>query len=61
MTHAQTLVLTEPQAACLIALRRRKDSQPKVAIEAKLALAKTATALRALARLGLAEDDQTKR
>ena len=61
MSHAQNLVLTESQAACLIALRGRTDSQPKIAIEAKLALAKTATALRALARLGLAEDDQTKR
>jgi Mn-dependent DtxR family transcriptional regulator len=61
MSNAGNLVLTESQAACLIALRHREDSQPKVAIEAKLALAKTATALRALARLGLAEDDQTKK
>jgi hypothetical protein len=57
MSHAKNLVLTESQAACLSALRRRTDSPPKIAIEAKLALAKTATALRALARFGPTEDD----
>jgi hypothetical protein len=58
MSAARNLAFTESQA---IALRYREDSQPKVAIETKLAPAKTATALRALARLRLAEHDQTKR
>jgi DNA-binding MarR family transcriptional regulator len=61
MPKAKNLLLTQPQAACLIALRRDQESQPKIAIEAKLVLSKTATALRALARLGLAEHDQAKR
>ena len=61
MPKAGNLLLTQPQAACLIALRHGKDSQPKIAIAAKLALAKTAAALRILARLGLAEHDQAKR
>jgi predicted transcriptional regulator len=55
------LLLTESQAACLIALRQREDSQPKIAIEAKLDLKKTAAALRELARLGLAKQGQTKK
>jgi hypothetical protein len=54
------LVLTQSQAACLIALRVHKESQPQIAIEAKLALAKTAAVLRSLARLGLAHQGQTK-
>jgi DNA-binding IclR family transcriptional regulator len=58
---ARNLLLTQSQAACLIALRHHKESQPKIAIEAKLALAKTATALRTLARLGLAKHDEAKR
>jgi hypothetical protein len=58
---AQSLLLTESQAACLIALRRRKDSQPKIAIEAKLDLKKTSTALHALTSLGLAKQAQTKK
>jgi len=58
---ATKLVLTEPQAACLAALRHCKETQPKIAIEAKLALAKAAAALRILARLGLAEHDQVKK
>ena len=58
---ARNLLLTQSQAACLIALRHRKESQPKIALEAKLALAKTATALRTLAELGLAKHDKTKR
>jgi len=61
MSDARNLILTESQAACLIALRHCKDSQSTIAIEAKLDLAKTATALRALARLGLAGHDQIKR
>jgi Mn-dependent DtxR family transcriptional regulator len=60
MFDARNFILTESQAACLIALRHCKDSQSTVAIEAKLDLAKTATALRALARLGLAGHDQKR-
>jgi DNA-binding IclR family transcriptional regulator len=55
------LILTQPQAACLIALRHGKESQPQIAIGAKLALGKTATALRTLAQLGLAERDEARR
>jgi predicted transcriptional regulator len=58
---ARRLVLTRSQAACLIALRRRKDTQPEIAIEAKLDIKKTAGALRALADLGLAKQGHTKR
>jgi predicted transcriptional regulator len=58
---AQRLLLTESQAACLIELRRRKDTKPKIAIEAKLDLKKTSTALRALTYLGLAKQAQTKK
>ena len=61
MPRAQNLLLTQSQAACLIALRMHKESQPKIAMEAKLAIAKTAAALRTLARLGLAQQDQAKR
>jgi DNA-binding IclR family transcriptional regulator len=61
MARTKKLLLTEPQAACLTALRHGKESQSKIAIEAKLALAKTAAALRTLAQLGLAEDDEAKR
>ena len=61
MAKAQSLLLTESQAACLIALRRRKDTQPKIAIEAKLDLKKTSTALHALTSLGLAKQVQTKK
>lgn len=61
MPKAKNLHLTQSQAACLIALRHCKESQPKIAMEAKLALAKTASVLRTLARLGLAKHDQTKR
>jgi predicted transcriptional regulator len=60
MPRARNLFLTEPQAACLIALRHGGDSQSKVAIEAKLSIAKTAAVLRALAELGLAERNQAK-
>src|SRR5262249_30276463 len=54
------LFLTEPQAACLIALRHGRDSQSRVAIAAKLSITKTTAVLRALAELGLAERDQAK-
>jgi DNA-binding IclR family transcriptional regulator len=60
MPRARNLCLTEPQAACLIALRHGMDSQSSIAIDAKLGLAKTTAALRALAELGLAERDQAK-
>src|ERR1700740_2146479 len=58
---ARNRLLSQPQAACLLVLRCRKASQPKIAIEAKLALATAATALRTLARLGLARQEQGKR
>jgi DNA-binding IclR family transcriptional regulator len=55
------LVLTESQAACLIALRDGNDFKTKIAIQASLDLVKTAAALGALARLGLAKQGLTKR
>ena len=57
----RSLVLTKSQAACLIALRNGKVSKPEIAIQAKLDLIRTATALGTLARLGLAKQDQAKR
>jgi len=60
-SKARNLTLTNSQAACLIALRHCKDSKTKIAIEAKLDLIKTSTALRALARLGLAKQNQAKK
>ena len=57
---ARNLILTKSQAACLIALRHRKNSKTEIAIQAKLDLIKTAVGLRALARLGLAKQDQAK-
>src|ERR1700730_5654128 len=51
---ARSLVLTESQAACLAALRDRKESKTEIAIEAELDLKKTATALEKLEELGLA-------
>jgi Mn-dependent DtxR family transcriptional regulator len=59
--QANRLLLTESQVACLIALRHHEGSQPKIAIEAKLDLKKTAAVLRALARLGLAKQGRTKK
>ena len=56
----RNLVLTKSQAACLIALRDRKDSTPKIAVHAKLDMKKTAAALGELERLGLAKRDQPK-
>jgi DNA-binding IclR family transcriptional regulator len=58
---ARSPVLTKSQAACLIALRNGKVSKPEIAIQAKLDLNKTATALGTLARLQLAKQDQAKR
>ena len=60
-SKARDLVLTKSQAACLIALRNGKVSKTEIAIQAKLDLIKTATELRALARLGLAKQNQAKR
>src|SRR6266480_1353170 len=37
-SKARNLVLTKSQAACLIALRRRKDSKPEIAIQRSLIL-----------------------
>jgi DNA-binding IclR family transcriptional regulator len=61
MPKDRNLILTQPQAACLIALRDGNETQPKIAMEAKLALAKTSAVLRMLAQLGLAERGPTKR
>jgi Mn-dependent DtxR family transcriptional regulator len=57
----RNVVLTKSQAACLIALRHRKDWKPGTAIQAKLDIAKTSAALRALAERGLAKQDKTKK
>jgi DNA-binding MarR family transcriptional regulator len=51
---ARSLILTESQAACLVALRLRKESKTEIAIQAKLDLKKAALALDALKELGLA-------
>ena len=61
MPEARNLVLTHSQAACLVALRHGNETQPKIAMEARLAVSKASAALRVLARLGLAEQDPTKR
>ena len=58
---ARSLSLTKSQAACLIALRNGKVSRPEIAIHAKLDVAKTATTLGTLARLGLTKQDEAKR
>jgi Mn-dependent DtxR family transcriptional regulator len=55
----RNLVLTESQAACLMALRQGKDSKAKIAILTKLDLLKTNAALRVLMGLGLAKQDRT--
>jgi DNA-binding IclR family transcriptional regulator len=57
---ARSHVLTESQAACLVALRNGKISKSEIAIQAKLDLIKTATALGTLGRLGIAKQDQAK-
>ena len=61
MPESRNLVLTHSQAACLIALRDGNETQPRIAMEARLALAKASATLRVLADLGLAEQDPTKR
>src|SRR5882672_5086506 len=60
MPRARNLVLTQPQAACLIALQNGRDSQSQIAIAAKLGPTKTTAALCTLAELGLAERNQAK-
>jgi predicted transcriptional regulator len=57
---ARNLLLTQTQAACLIALRSGRNSQSKIAIQAKLGLTRATTALRKLVELGLAQRHQTK-
>ena len=57
---APVLALRESQTACLVALRHRKCSTSRIAIEAKLDIKKTAAALRTLAQLGLAEREGTR-
>ena len=57
---APRLALRKLQTACLVALRHRKCSTPKLAIEAKLDIKKTAAALRTLTQLGLAEREGTQ-
>ena len=57
---APRLALRESQTACLVALRHRKCSTPRLAIEAKLDIKKTTAALRTLTRLGLAEREGTR-
>src|SRR5271166_6790227 len=54
------LSLRESQTACLVALRHRKCSTPRLAIEAKLDIKKTAAALRTLTQQGLAEREGTR-
>ena len=61
MRNYPEFVLTESLAACLMALRRGKDTKPNVAIEARLDLPKAARRLEALRQFGLAEQDQAKR
>ena len=57
---APRLALRESQTACLVALRHRKCSTPRLAVEAKLDIKKTAAALRTLRQLGLAEREGTR-
>src|ERR1700737_211503 len=58
---ARSLILTESQAACLVALRFRKESKTEIAIQAKLDLKKAATALETLKELGLARRGEINR
>lgn len=62
VTHGEQnrIALTGPQADCLIILRSRNCTIPKLAIEAKIAINKTRATLRKLAELGLAEQDDLK-
>jgi len=59
MPRDENPLLTQAQAACLMALRTGSDSQSRIAMQAKLGLSKAAAALRKLAEVGLAQH-QTK-
>ena len=59
-TGHSALILTKPQADCLVALRNGKSFLSRIAIEAKLDLKKTGLALVKLAELGLAEQNAAK-
>lgn len=54
-SKAQRPILTESQAACLVALRLGNKSKTHVAIQAKINLIKAAAALERLKELGLAK------
>ena len=62
MTHGEQnrIALTGPQADCLIILRSRSCTIPKLAIEAKIAINKARITLRKLTELGLTEQDEAK-
>ena len=62
VTHGEQnqIALTGPQADCLIILRSRSCTIPKLAIEAKIAINKARTTLRKLTELGLTEQDEAK-
>jgi DNA-binding MarR family transcriptional regulator/predicted transcriptional regulator len=62
VTHREQnrIALTGPQADCLIILRSRSCTIPKLAIEAKIAISKARTTLRKLTELGLTEQDEAK-
>ena len=57
----QTLILTESQAACLAALRLRKETKSQIAIEAKLDLIKAVKALKRLEDVGLSKHGEMNR
>ena len=54
------LMLTGPQARCLVLLRTSSCSKSKIAIEAKHSIKQTDVALRRLAELGLAEQTDAR-
>jgi DNA-binding IclR family transcriptional regulator len=58
---AQTAILLESHAACLIALRHRPDTKTGLAIAVKISIKKATAALSTLSELGLADKDQTNR
>jgi DNA-binding IclR family transcriptional regulator len=60
-TKAETVALTESEAACLQALRNNPGPKTRLAVAAKLDLKNTSRALERLARLGLIERDERKR
>ena len=54
------LMLTGPQARCLVLLRTSSCSKSKIAIEAKHSIKQTDASLRRLAELGLAEQTDAR-